>query len=392
MKKRWKYVVSIGACAAVLLGTGTAVAVASEGGKSEETKSSIENPQGIERTRSILTFDHSIRMHDAVDFAKTFDTPVLGYRFENSDIVGEYSVSSEETVDQFLDTFNDRFGTQPEVTGLIVEVPVPDEQEASRSAVPTNLVSGVAVFDAPTISLPQEERDAAQDMSATTMAVDAADWRPDDAEFSVTEQSGRADFFQSYWWYNGNSPQLMPSGWGAEFEVNLYNDAIGGHRPNCRFNYKDAFWAKNYDWNWAVMRPDYQGANLSSLGAYADYNDLSDECKRNSIAIGLRYPQNIQYVNGGYGIIMWVSAPNGNQASSRVGGTVQAVWDGYCTSILGSGMSFTDCMGVYAGSWPSSAPTFRLTANYDNGWTVPSKCWVSPGKGLVSATVRSPCY
>jgi hypothetical protein len=179
---------------------------------------------------------------------------------------------------------------------------------------------------------------------------------------------------------------------GAEFEVNLYNDAIGGHRPNCNYQYKDAFWAKNYGWNWAVMRSDYQAANLSSLGAYADYNDLSDSCNRNSIAIGLRYPQNIEYVNGGYGVMIWVSAPNGYKASSRVGGTVQAVWGGYCDSFPGSSMSSTDCMGVTAGSWPSSAPAFRLTANYNKGWTVPSKCWISTGKGLVSAMVLNPCY
>lgn len=306
-------------------------------------------------------------------------------------------MSSEQTIEEFLNQFEERFGTQPEVTGLIVEEPVPASGgEASRRAAPAVLASGAAVFDAPALSLPQGESESnvpPTTRGVETMAAAAVDWRPNDAEFSITPQSGRADFFHSYWWYDGSTPQMIPAQWGAEFEVNLYNDAsYVNHRPNCKFEYKDAFWGKNYSWNWAVMRPDYQGANLSALGAYADYNDLSDPCNRNSISIGLRYPQNIQYVNSGYGIMIWVSAPKGYQASSRVGGTVQAVWDGFCTSLIGSTMALTDCMGVYAGSWPSSAPAYRLTANYDNGWTVPSKCWISQGKGLVAATVMSPCY
>ncbi|WP_133163887.1 hypothetical protein [Cryobacterium zongtaii] len=368
------------------------MAVASEPSSTMEAPPAAENPQSIENTTSILAFDHAVRMEDAVDFAQEFSTPVLGYRFENSDIVGEYSVSSEQTVEEFLEQFNVRFGTQPEVSGLIVEVSVSDAQETSRSAARGALISNAVIFDAPPISLPGEVSSAPQRASAEVMAAAATDWRPDDAEFAITQQSGRADFFQSYWWYGGSSPLMMPSGWGAEFEVNLYNDAFGGPRPNCSFGYKDAFWAKNHSWNWAVMRADYQGADLSSLGAYADYNDLADTCNRNSIAIGLRYPQNIQYVNGGYGLMIWVSAPNGSQSSSRVGGTIQATWDGFCTSLAGSAMAFTDCMGVYAGSWPSSAPAYRLTANVDNGWTVPAQCWISTGKGLVSATTLSPCW
>ena len=173
-------------------------------------------------------------------------------------------MSSEQTIEEFLNQFEERFGTQPEVTGLIVEEPVPaNEGGASRRAAPTVLASGAAVFDAPALSLPQGESESnlpPTTRGGETMAAAAVDWRPNDAEFSITPQSGRADFFHSYWWwwwYDRNTPQMIPAQSGAEFEVNLYNDApYLNHRPNCRFEYKDAFWGKTYSWNRAVMRPD----------------------------------------------------------------------------------------------------------------------------------------
>jgi hypothetical protein len=99
----------------VPLGAGApATAIESEPGWSE----------GEKKTRITLPFSHSVDLLAAAVAGERMDEPAAAYRFENSDIVGEYSVASGQSVAEFLQEFQERFGTQPEVTGVIVERPI----------------------------------------------------------------------------------------------------------------------------------------------------------------------------------------------------------------------------------------------------------------------------
>ncbi|QHC61131.1 hypothetical protein [Rathayibacter sp. VKM Ac-2760] len=393
MKKHIKAAVAVGLALAVAVGGSPAYAAAT---KPDVAVSS--NPQQIQATRVTLPLAHPVKLKDAVSFASKLGTAVRAFSFNNGDIEGEYSPSPDQSVDTFLAGFAERFGTQPEVTGVVIEVPL--EQARMRAqARSAPLDPGAAAFDAPLATLSAKLERFATPPTATggemsRAAAAAGDWRPNDVEGQITNQNGRADFFMSYWWHSGSVPAQMPTGFGAEFQIDLTDSSRPSEtssRPNCAVAYKENMWAKNYDWNWALYKPDYSAASQSTVGAYADINDLSDPCNRNSMAIGMRYPQKIQAANGGYGVMIWLSAPRGYRTSSMATGVVQAVSDSFCTTGAGSGMALTDCMGVYAGSWPLSTPMTRTTLGATRNWSVPAKCWQSQGKGLGTFTQLTPC-
>lgn len=211
-------------------------------------------------------------------------------------------------------------------------------------------------------------------------------WVPEQAEFSIRNHSStQAVFNESFWWVGGESPAnlprnwLMDEGWGLEFEVNQYNNKDGSWvRPFCpNPGHEELFWAKNYGWTWSVLKPDYTSADLTSLGAYADYNDLSDLCDRNSITIGLRYPQNIINSGGYFGINIVVIAPKGDRLSSLFASEVVAIWDEYCNTAFGSLLAYADCMGIYPGTWTGPGNSWRMNLNITNGWFIPARCWLS---------------
>lgn len=393
MKRPLTLALTTGVVAAVILAGSPAYAAGDRGNSGKAT-----NPQKISSTTATLPLSHAVTLQDAVSFAPSIGGDITAFKFDNGDVEGEYSPSLDQTLEQFLAGFSERFGTQPEVTGVVVKVSVAEAQQrmSARSA---PLDPGAPAFDAPAVTLSPEYAEVATPPAPVASAeravsvAAASDWRPNDAQVEVTNQNGRADFFTSYWWHSGSVPGQMPAGFGAEFEVNLYNTASSTvRRPACDPGYKDKFWAKNYSWNWALYKPDYSAASHSGVGAYADYNDLSDPCNRNSIAIGMRYPRNIQSANNQFGVMIWVSAPRGTTTTSKIGGVVQAVSDSYCTSIAGSAMSLTDCMGVYTGSWPiAGALKSRTTLNETRLWTAPPKCWQSQNKGSTAPVVLLPC-
>jgi hypothetical protein len=49
--------------------------------------------------------------------------PVQAYRFENAEIVGEYSPQTGLRPGEYLEDFEDLYGTQPEFVAVIVDVP-----------------------------------------------------------------------------------------------------------------------------------------------------------------------------------------------------------------------------------------------------------------------------
>jgi len=128
-------------------------------------------------------------------------------------------------------------------------------------------------------------------------------------------------------------------------------------------------------------------ASADDLGVYADYNDLSDECKKNSIAIGVKNPTLMgKSLSGDSGLTTEIWAPRGTEPSSHISGTVQAVSAKSCNTGLGVFMALTDCMGLtnisthWAGHPTGNyhRPTLGEHRNY---FVAPAKCWLTGSYG-----------
>jgi hypothetical protein len=362
-------------------------------------------PQPGDPTSTVVPFSSPIAFTDAVAAAASYPGTVLAIHYDNPEVSGEYSFDSGQTPAEFQSQFNDEFATTPAATSLLVAstVPTGSQPSARLMATPQGIATNKAAFVpkpatfSPAIQKltqrPTAIRPAAESVVARTAAVTAAvtaanSWIPDQASVYVTNYAGTVDISSSYWWFTaGSTPANTPAHWGVEYEVNML-DPKGdfGSRPDCHNQYgydgyyKSRLAAQNQHWNWKAIRPDGQWAP-SNLGAYADYNDWLDDCNRASFAIGLRYPQNIEYVNGAYGIVFSISAPKGMQATSIISGGTQAVYDGFCNYWPYSVGAKTDCMGVTAGSWPLSGPHASGTLNVNRGWRGPKLCWFSDNKG-----------
>lgn len=341
-------------------------------------------------TTQLVEFTVPVPFATAVSEAATYPGDVIAIRYDNPELTGEYSFASGVTPAAFEGDFLEQYGTTPAATALVVVTTVPEEGEvAARSATPAIEVGAPAFVPAPAVfsqelqehltpPTPEENRSSSE-------LAGVSDWRASSVGREITNYtSNRVTFVYSNWWLDQAAPWKVPYSFGVEFEVNLFgNTGYSGVRPFCyRPNdpfrdaqYKSRLAAQNQNWNWRVIRPDGYTAP-SSLGAYADYNDLGDDCGKSSISIGLRYPQNIQYVNQAYGIIFVIDAPKGMATTSAISGVNQAVSDDYCTTFPGNVMALTDCMGVVSGDWPGTAgPKFQTTLNKDKGWTAPKRCW-----------------
>ncbi len=219
----------------------------------------------------------------------------------------------------------------------------------------------------------------------------AAPWRwdPDFADIASQSVSGGAEmYFQQYYNWNGYTTHttLLNSWYGFEAEVNIettnsaYQSGTRGAGSLCPSGYKDQPYAKNYSgifWAAFVNTGSGMGAMASSVEAYADYNDLLDACNRNSMAVGIRSPQNIpSHSSGMQEIMLTILAHRGVDTSGPISGTMQTIEEDMCVYWGWTGPSNTDCMGVMQQSVGE-----RPTLGDWRGWWAPNKCWTSNGYG-----------
>jgi len=214
---------------------------------------------------------------------------------------------------------------------------------------------------------------------------------PAQAEIKVFRPNSSIVYFSQYYYWDGTNTRAawMPTGYGIEMEVNIQADSASyqsGVRPFCNGGYKEQPFAKNYGWTWAALVNTGSGMTgvSSAVGAYADYNDLSDPCGKNSMAIGFKSPAQLpSYSNGANEVLVTVQAPRGVENSGKIGGLVQSVNSSQCS--VAPWMALTDCMGVSAGNVGN-----RVTLNEDRNWRAPDKCWQSFNYGDSTPTTI-PC-
>lgn len=393
----------VGSLSVLLIGgtlaSGTAHATPSD---SDDAPTVEEIADTAETTRVTLVLAHSVALDDAVAIASTLAEPVVGFAFTNDQVVGEYAPATGIPIKEYLQDFGSNYGTQPQITGLVViRSAETQERDHLKAEQPTDLGAGYPTLSAPPVTYGGElaarlEGGGAgeQKPKSEQATLLAADWRPDYA--NIVTGDSPPFIWSEYYWYDSGL-YLLPNQIGLEFEVNEHNDSVArptGGRPACMDPYyKDQFWASNYGYSWSAS--SLLGSPASSIGGYADYNDNSDQCRTNSLAIGLRWPKYLANYMGEVGLEISITAPAGLTSTSKISGNVQAVAEQYCLSWPGNTMSSTDCMGVtpIASVW-AGVPA----GNYNRGtlaewrhWIAPWSCWTSDGKGSVDPVPYS-CF
>lgn len=338
---------------------------------------------GEQIDRAIVDLPHSVSLLDAVS-ASSSVPEVIGFHFASSWNEGEYFLGDAMSPQDFADTFQLYYGTQVQVTGLVVETP---GTAARSSALTVNGIdealaraSAAEHFEAsePTSSLVPEvggdPLSAATSESGTSISPmagpDGNAWAPNYTETYTMDLSiaGHPEI-HAIGTYNEWSPasaeaQLrypsnMPSDWGLEIDIYLKNPSIVGTRPNCYAGTKDNFWATKYDTrdenqviSWSVSKADggaiSAGSTHGSAEPYFDWNTDSDSCGVQSFAIGLGNPAGIglstaRHATPYYGVNTSIWAPQGKTGSSQLGGYYQAVSND-CND-LGS-LATSSCMGL----------------------------------------------
>lgn len=315
------------------------------GGVAATVKQTAEDePTITDATRVDVPLTAPQRLEDAAKLRTAVGYPVNAFRFENAEIVGEYSLSTGVSVEEYLAEFQDRYGTQPKVTHAVVEMPVEAakkfyESGATKRGHSESMVAvQSAAYEAPPAdperidSLLQEHRertgvDVSRAGEQTRTMLNPSRWDPEQADIVVSRPNASIVYFQQYYYWNGweSATWAMNGDDGWEAEINIFTSASGyqsGTRPNCALNYKSQPFAVNQGWTWAALVNIGGSSGMTpmtaNVGAYADYNDQSDFCNRNSMAIGFRTPQNIgAYPSGVQEVMVTIQAPRGDCCTSR---------------------------------------------------------------------------
>jgi hypothetical protein len=381
--------------AALIVGCGLAFA-GSLTANAQSTSPVASEPGDDPTARITVQLSGGVTLGGGLQIAENQSLDVVALRFENAQIVGEYALDSDKSPAKFLTEFGSKFGTEPQVTAVVIEQPV-KENSAARRTLPAVIDTHLPAFEAPPI--PQANADAIFErddlppapQAASQSRLLAGEWRPQTVYPSVF-RSGASQYVNHYIeWGTNSSPGNIPGSFGMEIQVDLFNSATGTRGsivPGqiCGPNFRDQFVAKNYNWNsWYVSASTGPIANAYP---YADLNDLGDSCGKNSMAIGFANPQVIPggIAGGPFGLTMdtQIDAKVGVVSSSRISGTVQLVNNASCP--FDGSIAFTDCMGI-PNTAPTTGPIERITLNGARNWTAaPNQCWSSGSYGTVAPT------
>ena len=382
-----------------------------------------------------LPFDHAVSLDDAVSVSALLGEEILGYRFESNDLVGEWYPEEGESAADFLATFDADYATEPEVVAVIV-APQPTTVSRSSTDAPEPvppIITGVSTIDAPNAAgaeivefnetiadvieanvaapeeLPEGTLGAAPNYSTN------GQWRPSSVQSQIYKAkvgSKKKVVFKSYSYWDGNkeSAGRVDDEFGLEFEYDSITSSttyqraavrcdgtalsyghINCHTRNGKCDSSDARkqpFAKNRGWSWTVYAK-YEGNTsknwTKTLRAYKDYNDLWDNCRRNSIGVGLASPQALVGSSGsGHAeqkLFIKITAPKGADDHGKTGGRIQPVERATCGADQTNDL--TDCMGTiphYYWSQYGNGEAMQIL-NQSRSWQAPTKCWFTTGYG-----------
>lgn len=345
----------------------------------------------------------SARLEEATSIRNVAGFEVVAYRFQSADIVGEYSADSSLSTSDFIADFVEQFGTEPQIESVIVELSTKDAERIYRSGdLPVIDLQGPDFMAAPAnpslVDQLMSARRSAHTPNPGQSARGEGDvmplltpmtWKPEQADIQIFEYSNDIYFSQFFYWGGTYANTgVLDSTLGFEMQVDITTQNPGsqtGTRPAClNPNFKEQPFATNVtnSWTWYIYVNAGYGMypiNLSSIDAYADYNDLGDACKRNSMSIGIRTPQALPAYPtlGIQEILVTILADKGVDSTGEISGAVQPVSESWCVTF--PWLSNTDCMGV-----TPTTETSRPTLSASRQWTAPPICWISMDYGLTA--------
>jgi hypothetical protein len=394
----------------VALGSGVAAQASTSPRTAIDTAFGTASQPAHRTTRLVL--DHAVTLPNAQLAAARSDRSVVGYRFSNPGVVGEFYPNPDLDAAAFSSRFHTQFGSQPRVTELIAvsadlttasasgraarTISTTASVEANRIDADPRLTDGLPPFD-PTPGVGT----AAQQLMAHTSTVSSAapptelgqDWRPANVQLDTTPpgDTGNVEIGTYDFWVpnpggglTGESLSGVPANWGIEFRFQLHNEAIessdgastraptaSGICPNTP-NVRDQFWARNYGYvSWTVFHVGSD--SLDSIGAYADTNDAADPCSTQTLSVGIGKPQNIHQTPGGtweFGTEIYTHI--GSVSRSAVTASLDAV-EGYSCRIFPYTVPDTNCMGADSTrQWPVENYPKSVTLLSRQGAATPS--------------------
>lgn len=323
--------------------------------------------------------DHRVTLQDALREASGFRLPVIGFHYTNPTVTGAFFPNAGYSPAKFLEDYQSEHGSLPQVDAFLT---APGTTSDVSRAAAQRVALDSPKFDSPRPrpgeSRAQRELSSQAEMTASTQAAatSTASWFPAEAVVRNYEANGNAILKSSYTWdqSQGGSLSNLDSNFGLEVEINLQSDGYySGIRPFCAVDdvpvgmggVKEHFWAQNQNWSsWWVTTLGDQSTVSEGIQAYADYNDLTDNCNEQSIGVGIGKPANLPHQDQpAYGFMVQVVAPKGNVPVNLItqSGLQPVHYD--CDGPYWGGTAHTDCMAVPGTPYPDPAESYFQVLN-----------------------------
>lgn len=114
-------------------------ASASQSPATPDQTSSSPAPADTKRVLHVpVALSQPVGLSEAIDIAEASSTPIVGYRFENDGVVGEYFPNGQQP-EEFRQTYIADFGMEPRIVGLVKEVAVDFDAKPGAERSPETL-------------------------------------------------------------------------------------------------------------------------------------------------------------------------------------------------------------------------------------------------------------
>lgn len=405
------------ALAALLLvaGPATSSAYAIEGGTLAQS-----SPIKKEKELTAYEFDEGVSIVDAYKYGSRKGHTRFSIVYENGELGGGRTFESFQQAHEFQKSFKADHTVDPRAIRIEVLTEFSEDSPSTArsingkqnkhkvnskkeglSKVSNNPAKNISKKVETTTPTPEVTSATGQSMASSVaepnmMSVAATTvgdtWSPEWVKTQIVTRPSSVWFDQKAQYDSTTRLDNIEPGFGVEMEVNLHADpaaGVTGKKPLCDNNYgavapDTLFFAKNDDYiNYNLY---VGGGDLSQTRWYLDYNDLSDNCDIQSIALGIVEPQKLGHTQSpGVNAISWnIETPKGGTPKNTVTSVWQLVENGTCLSPAGSLMNPTDCMGLNVTRNPSQPA--RQVATLKRNLKGPMTSWHSSYHGRFGGT------
>jgi len=372
-----------------------------------EASSNRDLPSGSGSPVADASHEQALTLSKAVDSDRLMEIVedrsevIIGYRYENPGVAGEFLPTASRSLDSFVSTFEEKYLTGPRFVGLIVQ---PESGKRGTEVDGTIDVSGepynpdpvdlTSTYDAAAV-IADANATAAEEHSGSLRRTDSpTEWYPGTVTVDIQRDQtlNRTLITQFVDWGSVAPGDVIPNGYGIEVAVDAYNyrdlDAKRIRPLDCiPSNYNEFFFADNHALSWEVV-----GTPGIETLAYDD-SDAGDECGRQGFAVGVPFVRGMDPdENGRYAMLVSIDAPAPEHddfapEASQIQADLQLVNDAACRVLpllplaICMGWTSFDLLGVEAS---------RAVLSRDRGMFAPDRCWISEVDETALGTLMTP--